>query len=147
MGWDTKERLRFLQEELDKLMEELVQPPKDKYVPNGMKVEIPVDFYETEDDLHVRAELPGMEKDAINIYFSRDLLSIEGMKDARYKDGQSFHNIEREFGKFKRDIPIPKAVDGTKIEAKLVDGVLCIKLPKIKDRRGKPKRVALEIEE
>ncbi len=142
---DSKSRLLSLQEELDRILADLLEPTQERYFTRNRTLEVQVDVYETPNAIHVRAELPGVAKEDIEVFVSRDLLMIEGKKASPYGDEKlRFLNLEREFGKFKREVGIPKPVDGRIIEASFEEGILSVLLPKISDRRGQRKRVPLK---
>jgi len=141
-----KNRLLSLQEELDQILSELLeQPQQERFMTRKRSLDVNIDVYETSEALHIRAELPGCEKEDIALFLSRDLLVIEGKKRIPYS-GEKLHflNLEREFGKFKREIGIPKPIYGQEISAVMNDGVLFVTMPKISDRRGKRKRIPVE---
>ncbi len=141
----SKARLLTIQEELNQLLSDVVGKPTDRFSPRCNSLELSVDVYECDDAFHVRAEVPGMGKGDLDVFITRDLLMIEGKKQPGYGgDKVSFVNLEREFGKFKRDIGIPKPVDTQNAKASMKDGVLEVVLPKISDRRGKRKRIPID---
>ena len=142
---DSRERLLSIQEELDEILKDFLEPRQERYGGFNRSMALPVDIFETNDALHVRVELPGVSKDDVNLYITRNMLIIEGVKQSPYPGGERlrFLNLEREFGKFKREIGIPKPVDGRDIQAELTNGILFIRLTKISDRRGKQKRVPI----
>jgi len=142
---DSINRLQNLQQELNQLLAEFVESGQGRFVSRARHLETPLDVFETDDALHFHIELPGVEKEDIGLYLSRDLLTIEGTKKAPGKcEGSRFLNVEREFGTFKRDIGLPKPTDAREIIAKLEDGILYVRLPKISDRRGKRRKIDVE---
>ena len=89
------------------------------------------DVSETEKELIVRAEVPGMEKKDININLSEGLLTITGEKKHEKKEEkENYHCFERRYGKFSRTMQLPLDVDSEKVDAVYKDGVLTITLPK-----------------
>jgi len=99
----------------------------------------------TEDDhnYYVRAELPGMASDEINISVIGDSLSISGQRKIRSeKEEARYHRREREAGKFSRMISLPGQIDTEKVEASCLDGVLTITLPKAE--ATKPKQITVK---
>lgn len=95
-----------------------------------------VDMYEKEDKFVVRAELPGVKKEDIDISLSGDTLFIEGerkppedVKSGEYKCSEVC------YGSFSRSVTMPSAVDDSKIEASYEDGILEISLPKAKEAK------------
>jgi HSP20 family protein len=140
----SQDRLESLQNELDQILGELMDQRQDRFATRKRSFEVQVDVYETPEAIHIRAEAPGMSKDDLAVYLSRDFLVIEGNKQAPYtSDRLRFLNMEREFGSFTREVGIPKPVDGRGCIAKMVLGVLHIILPKISDRRGQRKRIPI----
>ena len=97
-----------------------------------------VDIKETDEDLEVVAEIPGMKKEDIKVSMHEGVLSISGEKKAEEeKEGENWHRIERSFGSFQRSFYIPREVDESKISASYDDGVLSVKLPKREEARRK----------
>jgi len=90
-----------------------------------------LDVSETEDSVHISAELPGLKEDEIEVEVMSDTLRISGeKKDERVVDKHNFHSVERSFGRFDRTVMLPVEVDSKKAEATFEDGVLKICLPK-----------------
>jgi len=96
-----------------------------------------VDIYETaERDVVVKVELPEMKREDIKVTFEHQLLSIEGTRELDAKiDPERYHRVERGHGTFRRSVTLPATVDGTRINAAYVDGVLTITLPRREDAR------------
>ena len=101
-----------------------------------------VDVFEKEDKFVVKAELPGMKEEDVDVSVIGDTLSIKGEKktETEIKD-ENYYRCERSYGSFYRSIPIPSNVDANKIEASFEDGVLEVALPK--SAEVKPKRIAV----
>lgn len=90
-----------------------------------------VDVVETPDALKVSAELPGMDKDDINVSLSRDTLTISGEKKSELEEeGEDYYHMERSYGSFRRSVAVPCEIDDDAIEATFENGVLNIVLPK-----------------
>jgi HSP20 family protein len=101
-----------------------------------------VDVFEKEDKFVVKAELPGMKEEDIDVSVIGDTLSIKGEKktETEIKD-ENYYRCERSYGSFYRSIPIPSNVDANKIEASFEDGILEVALPK--SAKVKPKKIAV----
>lgn len=102
-----------------------------------------LEMYEKGDKYIVRAELPGMEKDDIDISVEGNVLTITGEKKAEseVKD-EDYYRCEFNYGKFVRSVNLPKKVNPEKVEASYENGVLEISLPKVEE--VKPKKVAIK---
>jgi HSP20 family protein len=99
----------------------------------------------TEDDhnYYVRAELPGMAAEDIDISVTGDSVSISGeRKIPEEKKGTRYHRREREAGKFSRMIGLPGEIDTKKVEASCVDGLLTIVIPKA--AAAKPRQITVK---
>ena len=104
-----------------------------------------VDILETSEDIRLEVELPGVKKKDIHAYITRDTVIVEAVKkDERLTGLNSYHHLERFFGKFHRIIEIPAICNTQEVKAKYKNGVLSICIPKIKERRGKRMRVEIE---
>jgi len=102
------------------------------------------DLYETKDDLVVTLELPGVREKDVTVSITGDLLTVKGeRKFEREIKNESYHRLERAFGKFERSIQLPMPVQSDKVKATYRDGVLEIKLPKVEE--VKPKEIKIDI--
>jgi HSP20 family protein len=105
----------------------------------------PVDIYSTgENELVLKVEIPGMDRDGIDITVENFTLTIRGEKkaEASIKDEQ-FHRVERSYGTFTRSFALPHTVDSNKVEADYKDGVLTVKLPLREE--AKPKQIKVSV--
>ena len=101
------------------------------------------DVSETEKELIVKAEVPGMDKKDININLSEGLLTITGEKKHEKKEeGENYHCVERCYGKFSRTMRLPTEVETEKVDAVYKDGILTITLPK--PETVKPKKIEIK---
>ncbi len=90
-----------------------------------------VDVSESEKEIRVSVELPGMDEKDIDVSLTRDTLTIKGEKKQDIEDkGQDYYRMERSYGAFTRSIPLPVEVDTEKVQASFKKGVLDITLPK-----------------
>ncbi|MCG8641895.1 MAG: Hsp20/alpha crystallin family protein [Desulfobacterales bacterium] len=98
-------------------------------------------LYEHGDHFEIRAELPGIEKDDLNVKIQGNYLEITGERRSNAPDGYKTHKTERGIGSFSRSFTLPSDVDSTKVEATLKDGVLYLTLPK--HEAAKPKKISI----
>jgi HSP20 family protein len=99
-----------------------------------------VDIYETKDAICVRAELPGVDKNAVNVEVKEGVLTLRGeRKFEREVKEENYHRIERSYGTFHRSFTLPSSVDAEKVSARMKDGVLELDLPK--KEQAKPKQI------
>ena len=102
----------------------------------------PVDIYETDDALVMKAELPGFSKDDISIELKESTLVIKGerKREDEVKEG-NYHRMERVYGAFQRSFLLPTTVDQNKVNASYKDGILELRLGKV--QAAQPKRIAV----
>ena len=104
-----------------------------------------VDIFETENhDLVLKAELPGMSREEIEVTVENSTLVLKGTKkfDAEVKEEQ-YRRIERTYGTFHRSFTLPNTVDATKVSADFKNGVLTVKLPFREE--AKPRTINVEV--
>ena len=98
---------------------------------------------EDKDGYYVRAELPGLKADQLNISVTDNTISISGeRKIADEGENVRYHRREREAGTFSRSISLPGEVDAEKVEAELKDGILTVHIPK--GEKAKPKQISVK---
>ena len=103
-----------------------------------------LDLFEDKDSLIVKAELPGMKKEDIDVSLHDGALSISGERrsEAKREDAQT-HRSERFVGGFHRTVTLPSPVDIGKVTAEYKDGILTVTLPKTE--AAKPKQIAVNV--
>lgn len=103
-----------------------------------------VDIKEKEKELQVTAELPGINKEDVKVSLKDDLLTISGEKKSKkeVKD-ENHYRMERVYGSFHRCFRLPNIVDSENISADFKDGVLNIRIPKLKE--ALPKQIEVKI--
>ena len=101
-----------------------------------------VDVSESEDEVRVRAELPGVDPKEVEIKVVGSMLTISGEKqEDREEKRRNYHYVERQFGSFSRTVQLPTSVDPDKVDASFKNGVLTVLVGKRPD--AKPKRITV----
>lgn len=138
---DPSRGLTDVQTQMNRLFENILGQP----TPSRMeRLWAPAaDMYETENDVVISAELPGLNEKDIHLSITGDVLTIRGERqwtddaqDARH------HRRERWFGKFERTFSLPMPVEISQVKATYRDGVLTVKLPKAEET--KPKEIKID---
>jgi HSP20 family protein len=104
-----------------------------------------IDVEQREDSLVVSADLPGVQKDDVQIEISEEGLTLSGQRREERESGSTeagYRSVERNYGQFYRTIPLPDVVNREKLKATMRDGVLKITIPF--DERAKPRRIQIE---
>lgn len=125
-----------LQKEMNRLFEDFFGEmtfPSFETEWDGLATLTPsIDVSQTDDEVQVTAELPGIEEKDIDVTLSDGVLTIRGEKrhEEDRKD-KKFHHVERSYGSFQRSTLLPAEVDSEKVEAVFRNGVLTVTLPKV----------------
>ena len=102
-----------------------------------------VDIFETDNEVVVKAEMPGMNANDIDVRLENNVLTLKGERHfEKEAKEQNYHRIEREYGSFTRSFALPRAVNGDRVSAEYKDGILKIVLPKKEETKPKAIKVA-----
>src|SRR5438067_6518136 len=120
--WDPTRELDSLQSDFNRLFDSFLGsgngPHTRRWVPA-------MDLVETDDHLVLRADLPGLSKEDVNIEVKDNVLTVSGEREAeRRDDADGYYRVERAFGGFSRSLSLPHGVSADGIDAEFADGVL-----------------------
>jgi HSP20 family protein len=142
--WTPLQDLAAVQDRMNRLFNEFHNRHDDDVMTRGAWVP-PVDIFENGNkELVIKAELPAMTREEIDVTVENQTLTIRGEKkfNQEIKDEQ-YHRIERTYGSFSRSFSLPLTVDVTKVSADYKDGVLTVTLPLREE--AKPKQIKVEV--
>lgn len=106
-----------------------------------------LDVAETEKEIKVSAELPGLDEKDVQVTLDEDVLTIKGEKKSEHDEKEGgWRRIERSYGTFQRAIALPAKVDREKIVAKFKKGVLTVTMPKAKEEQAAEKAIPIAVE-
>jgi HSP20 family protein len=144
------EFMRRFGEEMDKLFGDFDfgrgwLPPAIARGGAGTGLWVPqIEMFEQEGELIVRADLPGLTKDDVNVEIDNDAITIEGeRRSEQAEDREGYYRSERSYGKFYRRVPLPDGVEAENANATFRDGVLEITMNAPKRTESKPRKVAI----
>ena len=95
-------------------------------------------LYENGDNFEIRAEVPGLEKDDLNVKIQGNYLEISGSRSADTPEGYKVQRSESSAATFSKRFKLPDEVDAQKVEANLIDGILRLRLPKSETAKPRP---------
>ena len=103
----------------------------------------PVDIFEKHDHLIIRAEIPGVQKEDVDVRIENGVLTLQGERkqEAEVTEGNAYR-MERIYGTFTRTFSLPTTVDAAKVTATYKDGVLEVTIPKVET--AKPKKIEIK---
>ena len=142
--WTPMGHLQSFQDEMNRMFNQFFRGGAGEEAGWGVRTWAPpVDIYETDDALVLKAELPGVSKDDVSIEIHQNTLILRGQRkhEAEVKEDR-YHRVERAYGTFQRSFVLPTLVDQEHVQASYTDGVLELRLPK--SEAAKPKRIAIQ---
>lgn len=139
--WDPVRELDSLQSDMNRLFDRFFEGRGA----NGGAVRRwipPMDLVESDDHLVLRADLPGMGEDDVEIEIKDSVLTISGERRSEHEQkSEGYHRVERAYGHFSRALSLPEGVDADRVQAGFDKGVLEVKIPKPEET--KPTRVQI----
>ena len=139
--WDPFQEMITLRNYVDRLLEPSFGPSSASLQPTTWGLAL--DVVEKEDEFLVKASVPGINPDDLDITFTDNVLTIKGeTKAEEEKDEGAYHLRERRYGSFSRSISLGSHITAEKIQANYENGVLTLHLPKAEE--VKPKRISIK---
>jgi HSP20 family protein len=143
--WTPFRELATMQDRVNRIFEDVLRPQGRADEGLGVAAWAPaVDIFETDKEIVVKAELPGMQEKDIEVKVEDAILSLSGERrmEKEVKE-ENYHRIERSYGGFHRSFTLPQTVDRDKIKAAYKDGVLKVTLPKKEEVT--PKQIKVDV--
>lgn len=142
--WDPFRDLISIQDRMNKLFEQTLSRSR---VEEGIAASTwtpAVDIYETPETIVMKAELPGLTREDLDIQIRDNTLTLRGERRfAKDVQEENYLRIERAYGSFQRSFTLPTTIQQEKVRAVFKDGVLELMLPKAEG--AKPKKIAIEV--
>jgi HSP20 family protein len=140
--WEPVRELDSLQSEMNRLFDGFFGAGRTGNDVRARRWIPAMDLVESEDHLVLRADLPGMSEDDIEVEIKDGVLTISGERKAEQeKKGEGYYRVERAFGSFSRSLTLPEGVAAGQVSANFDKGVLEVRIPKPEER--KPQRVQI----
>jgi len=141
--WEPLRELSTIQSEMNRLFNNVFDTPQGnggtlrRWIP-------PMDLVETDDQFVLRADLPGVAEDDVQIEVEDRTLTVSGERKAEHEVSEAgYHRVERAFGAFSRSLTLPDGVDPAAVAASFDRGVLEIRIPKPEQR--KPRKISIDV--
>lgn len=141
--WDPFQEMLNLRRTVDRLFDN-TSPDRPWLQPSFSGIAL--DVVENENEFIVKASIPGINPDDLDVSYTDDTLTIKGeIKSDNEVNEKQYHLRERRYGSFSRSLSLPMRVKGDSIEASYQNGVLSLRLPKAEE--VKPRRIAIKVNE
>ena len=138
--WEPLRELSTLQADMNRLFNSAFAGPSTaphRWLPA-------IDLVEHADAYVLRADLPGVKQEDVNLQVEDNVLTVSGERKLdREGDAGGFHRVERSFGTFSRALTLPKGVDAEAVTATFADGVLEVRIPK--PEQAQPRRIEIAV--
>jgi HSP20 family protein len=141
--WDPWREFQNIQDEMSRVFERAFGPIKTPKIARWTPA---IDMYDKDDSIVIKAELPGIKPNEVELSIVDNSLKIKG--ERKYGEEvreENYYRMEQHYGSFERVIPLPTEVKVEEVKATYHDGILDIVLPKIETK--KPKEIKVKIEE
>jgi HSP20 family protein len=142
--WEPLRELGALQTEMNRLFNSVFDSPGPG---NGgtMRRWMPaMDLVETDEHFVLKADLPGLTEEDVNLELEGNVLTVSGERKAEHEDRrEGYYRVERASGQFARSLTLPEGVNADAVEASFDKGVLEVRIPKPEER--KPRRVSINV--
>lgn len=153
-GWDGEndwwgsspfQMMRRMQEEMDRAFGSFFgQPGGESNLPARSGWAPSIDVHETDNDIVVKADIPGVEPEDLEVYCTEDGVVLRGeTRREQERDEGGWHRTERRYGRFERRIPLPPGARPDDAQANFRNGVLELKIPKSEESRQRVRRIPL----
>lgn len=137
--WSPMREIETFRERMDKLFSEMTIMPRTIVEPGFLAL----DVQETDNDVVIKASLPGFKTEDLNVEISKGALTIRGeSKEEREEKNSTYHLQERRYGSVQRAVTLPASVDEDEAKATLENGVLTVTVPK--SERTPTRRIDVE---
>lgn len=146
--WEPVRELQSIQQEMNRLFGAAFDSQGGSATTStGARAWIPaMDLVEEDEQFVLRADLPGVQEEDVNVELQDNVLTISGERKSDHGHrGEGYYRIERAVGTFSRSLTLPEGIDSDSIKASFNNGVLEVRVPKPEER--KPRRVAINVGE
>ena len=142
--WEPAREMMTLREAMDRLFDDALTRPFSLMQEGGSAWSpLAIDMFQTDNEVVVKATLPGIKADEVQINVANDILTIKGeSKQMDEKKDKSWHIREQRWGAFERSIMLPTGVKSEQAKADFENGILTITLPK--SEQSKPRTITIK---
>ena len=143
--WDPSRELDTLQTDLDRVFDAFF----GGWASNGTARRwVPaMDLIETDDHLVLKGDLPGLDKDDVEVEVKDGVLTVSGERKTEHEDNsRGYHRVERSYGRFSRSLSLPRGADADQVQAEFDKGVLEVRIPKPSESKAHRVRIGSSVD-
>ena len=139
--WQPFHEMDALQRDMNRMFEALASNDRGSMRQSFLPL---AEMEQTEDAIHLKVEVPGMNVDDLDVQVTKEAVMISGDRKTNFKSEQNgMTRSEFRYGKFSRTIPLPMPIDNTRVQGDYQDGILTLELPKLQKEETKVTKVNL----
>lgn len=143
--WNPAREMVSLREAMDRLFEDSFLRPTGSGGPESPLTALPLDIYESDNRVVIKASAPGVKPEDIEITITGDLLTIKGeTREDQKTDRGNYIRQERRFGSFCRQVSLPAGIKSDNVQASFERGILTLELPKAEAAKTKTVKVTVK---
>ncbi len=142
--WEPARELGSIQNEMNRLFSGFFDAPTPGQIGAYRRWIPAMDLVESDGEFVLRADLPGLSEEDVNIEVDDNVLTISGERKSEHEDRkEGFYRVERSYGSFRRSLTLPEGVEPEAVKASFDRGVLEVRVPKPEER--KPRKVSITV--
>jgi len=142
--WEPLRELSTLQNEMNRLFNTAFDAPSNGNGGTLRRWMPAMDLVETQDHFVLRADLPGLSEEDVNIEIEERVLTVSGERKSEHESTkEGYHRVERAFGRFSRSLTLPEGINPEAVTASFDKGVLEVSIPKPEER--KPRKISIGV--
>jgi HSP20 family protein len=142
--WEPFRDLLATQREFDRLFREAFSPIFGESDLSSRTWMPPVDIFETDGEVVLKAELPGVKPEDVELRVENNTLFLRGERRFEKEvNEENYHRVERSYGSFSRSFTLPSSIDSEKVKAEYKDGLLTLTMPKREEAKPKTIKIAV----
>jgi len=151
---DSSDPFASMRRQMEELFQDFGAPMRRGALTTGGTLTPRIDVSETDKELRITAELPGVQQKDISVTLTGDVLTIAGEKrsEQKTKSGDpksgdkepTWHRVERSYGSFQRTMTVPYEIDPARVDAKFKDGILTVTLPKPAEVQAQSRQIEIK---
>ena len=144
MHWEPFREIESMQRQMNRLFDQLMSSGDGEQMVDGMNFIPAAEVHETEGEVNLHMELPGIDPKDLDVQVSAEAVSVKGERKSEVKtEDKGLHRSEFRYGRFQRVIPLPAPIQNDKVQADFNNGVLSLTMPKSEDAKRRVVKVNL----
>lgn len=148
MRWEPFREVESMQRQMNRLFDQMMSYGNSQIEgdrPDGMSFIPAAEIHETDNEVKLRVEVPGVEAKDLDVNVSAEAVAIRGERRSEAKQERGgMRRSEFRYGSFQRVIPLPALIQNDKVQAEFQNGVLCLTLPKAEDEKNRVVKINLQ---